>query len=99
MIPTQCLQVGKGCGKLAEKPPYHSGLLLKINLKLGGANLHAPADKGGLSLLRQEPTMVMGFDINHPQPGSFKPSYAALIATATHPQTKRPHQLIPSPQP
>ena len=24
--------------------------------------------------------MVMGFDVNHPQPGSTKPSYSALFA-------------------
>jgi len=81
MIPTQCVQVGKAMGKLMTSPQYHAGVLLKINLKLGGANLHAPANHGGLALLRQEPTMVMGFDINHPQPGSRKPSYAALVAT------------------
>ena len=81
-IPTQCVQggPGKAMGKLMTSPQYHAGLLLKINLKLGGANGILPAHKGGLALLREEPTMVMGYDINHPQPGSRKPSYAALVA-------------------
>jgi len=81
-IPTQCVQggPGKAMGKLMTSPQYHAGLLLKLNLKLGGANGILPAHKGGLALLREEPTMVMGYDINHPQPGSRKPSYAALVA-------------------
>jgi len=80
MIPTQCVQTGKATGQHITSPSYHAGVLLKVNLKLGGANLHLPKD-GGLSLLRDEPTMVMGFDVNHPQPGSKKPSFAALVAS------------------
>jgi len=80
-IPTQCVQAGKACGKLMTSPQYHAGVLLKVNLKLGGANLHAPGPDS-LALLRSpEPTMVMGFDVNHPQPGSSKPSFCALVAT------------------
>jgi len=81
-IPTQCVQTGKALGpKLGNSAQYHAGILLKVNLKLGGANLYSPASRGGLALLRQAPTMVMGFDVNHPQPGSPKPSYSALVAT------------------
>ena len=80
-IPTQCVQGGKATTpKLMTNPQYHAGILLKINLKLGGVNGILPAQKGGLAVLREEPTMVMGYDINHPQPGSTKPSYAALVA-------------------
>jgi eukaryotic translation initiation factor 2C len=79
-IPTQCVQVGKATGpKLGTSPQYHAGVLLKINLKLGGANCICKAPDG-LGILRAAPTMVMGFDINHPQPGSNKPSYSALVA-------------------
>jgi hypothetical protein len=81
-IPTQCVQGGdkKAMGKHIDNAQYHAGVLLKVNLKLGGANGILSAAKGGLALLREEPTMVMGYDINHPQPGSRKPSYAALVA-------------------
>ena len=79
-VPTQCVQVGKATGpKLGTSPQYHAGVLLKINLKLGGANCICKAPDG-LGILRAAPTMVMGFDINHPQPGSNKPSYSALVA-------------------
>ena len=57
---------------------YGSGLLLKINLKLAGHNVYA---SGGLGLLRDTPTIVFGVDVNHPQPGSTKPSFAAICAT------------------
>lgn len=72
MIPTQCVQTGKATGQHITSPSYHAGVLLKVNLKLGGANLHLPKD-GGLSLLRDEPTMVMGFDVNHPQVSMQRP--------------------------
>lgn len=78
-IPTQCVQAGKALGKLATSAPYYAGILLKINLKLGGVNAHTPSPS--LALLRAAETMVMGFDVNHPQPGSPKPSYSALCAT------------------
>jgi len=87
-IPTQCVQAGKAAGKLVTSPQYHAGVLLKLNLKLGGANLLATARHGGIALLRTEPTMVMGFDINHPQPGSSKPSYSALVASLDQECTK-----------
>jgi len=80
-IPTQCVQAAKALGKLITSPQYHAGVLLKVNLKLGGANLNLASGHGGLSLLRDAPTMVVGFDVNHPQPGSKKPSFAALVAS------------------
>jgi len=72
------VQVSKCTGKLMTSPQYAAGVLLKINLKLGGNNavLKAPS----LGLLKEAPTMVMGFDVNHPPPGSTKPSYSALFA-------------------
>ena len=36
---------------------------------------------GGLALLRRCPSIVFGVDVNHPQPGSNKPSFAAICAT------------------
>ena len=79
-IPTQCVQVGKATGpKLGTSPQYHAGLLLKINLKLGGANCICKAPDG-LGILRAAPTMVMGYATSHPHPGSCAPSYSALVA-------------------
>ena len=77
----QCVQAGKIGGKLGTNPQYHAGILLKANLKLGGVNLVSPASKGGLALLREKPTIVFGVDVNHPPPGSAKPSFSALVAS------------------
>jgi hypothetical protein len=77
-IATQCVQQGKACGKLMSNPQYYAGLLLKINLKLNGVNVIAPE---GLALLRAEPTIVFGVDVNHAQAGGDQPSFAALVAT------------------
>jgi len=79
-IPTQCVQVGKATGpKLGTSPQFHAGVLLKINLKLGGANCICKAPDG-LGILRAAPTMVMGYATSHPHPGSCAPSYSALVA-------------------
>ena len=87
-IPTQCVQAFKATQKMVRDKNYHAGVLLKLNLKLGGANVVADGAKGGLALLRSEPTMVMGFDVNHPQPGSSKPSFSALVAALDQECTK-----------
>ena len=75
------MQLGKITGKQLKQPPYYAGLLLKINLKLGGVNVISPKSMGGLTLLREKPTIVFGVDVNHAAPNSFKPSYYALTAT------------------
>ena len=81
-IPTQCVQAFKATVKMSTSAPYAAGLLLKINLKLGGVNVICKpgGEKPALGLLAEEPTLVLGFDVNHPQPGSTKPSYSALVA-------------------
>ena len=87
-IPTQCVQVGKATGpKLGTSPQFHAGVLLKINLKLGGANCICKAPDG-LGILRAAPTMVMGYATSHPQPGSCAPSYSALVAALDKECTK-----------
>ena len=80
-IPTQCVQKVKALEnpKTSNNPQYHAGLLLKINLKLGGANVYAP--EPGLGLMRTKPTIVFGVDVNHSAPNSQKPSFSALLAT------------------
>jgi len=77
-IPTQCLQGPKALGKLLTNPQYKAGVLLKMNLKLGGHNVYMAQP---LSIMNDKPTMIMGMDVNHPQPGSDAPSYSALCAS------------------
>jgi len=80
-IATQCVRgdkctTAKGTGR--GNPAYIAGILLKMNLKLGGHNVYA---RDGLQLMRSKPTIVFGVDVNHASPSSTKPSYAALVAT------------------
>ena len=67
---------------MAADPQYAAGLLLKMNLKLGGQNCYAitPERVGkeeGISLMLQGPregTMVVGLDVSHtPHAGSNAP--------------------------
>jgi len=94
-IATQCVQASdqKAAGKLATSPQYHAGILLKMNLKLGGENVHAPKAHGGLALLRSCPSIVFGVDVHHPAPGSPRPSWAALVATMD-PECARYHTIV-----
>ena len=91
-IPVQCVQASKalkvGSKKhMAGDAQYAAGLLLKINLKLGGENAYVITpdsigrDKGGISLMMAAPTMVVGLDVHHPAPGSQGASYAAVVAS------------------
>ena len=81
-VPLACVNTGKllkpnKSGRNAvTDASYHAGILLKLNLKLGGTNVHP--GKGGLALMRAKPTMVCGVDVNHAAPGSKKDSWAAL---------------------
>ena len=54
-------------------------MLLKLNLKLAGGNVHPVGE--GLKLMRDKPTMVCGVDVYHPPPGSKEPSWCALVAS------------------
>ena len=79
----RCVQKSKAVvpGKTHTNPQYHAGLLLKINLKLGGVNVHSPEGLGGLRPIRDKPTIFFGVDVNHAPPNSSKPSYYALVAS------------------
>ena len=67
-IASQCAKVNK---VREAKMDYISNLLLKVNLKLGGHNSFP--SKGGLALLDETPTMVLGADVYHAPPGSWRP--------------------------
>ena len=67
-IATQCVRgdkctTAKGTGR--GNPAYIAGILLKMNLKLGGHNVYA---RDGLQLMRSKPTIVFGVDVNHASP-------------------------------
>ena len=58
-----------------------SNLLLKINMKLGGQNVHpSPA---GCALMRSTPTIVLGADVYHPPPGADRPIAMHDVAAKT----------------
>ena len=97
-IPVQCCQVTKAMKvgdkrskRMANDPQYAAGLLLKMNLKMGGENCHAitPTPRGcggpqaGIALMQQvaEGTMVVGLDVHHASPGSQGASFAAVVAS------------------
>mmetsp|Transcript_51497 Transcript_51497/g.112107 ORF Transcript_51497/g.112107 Transcript_51497/m.112107 type:complete len:1145 (+) Transcript_51497:70-3504(+) len=86
-IATQCIQLAamkKNCNPKGVKS-YIAGVLLKVNLKLGGKNgfvgesVHA--SRSGLPLMAAAPTIVFGADVHHASPGSQQPSYAAVVAS------------------
>ncbi|KAJ1650826.1 hypothetical protein IWQ61_008466 [Dispira simplex] len=74
-IPTQCMRLAN----LKKGPQYIANVLLKINVKLGGAN--ALLRNSILETLdRRSPAMVVGADISHPGPGNDQqPSIAAVV--------------------
>ena len=93
-VAVQCCQISKALKtgdkkKMAADAQYSAGLLLKINLKLGGENCYAvsPEKVGtreeGIALMLQEPqgTMVVGLDVHHASPGSNGASFAAVVAS------------------
>jgi eukaryotic translation initiation factor 2C len=79
-IMTQCV-IGKHVH--VTKPSYSQNLALKINAKLGGVNsfIDTIHELSGLGS-SEEPTMLMGADVTHPQTASSDPSsIAAVVGT------------------
>lgn len=88
---TQCI-----FWKVIDKNPsgLFVNLLLKIQTKLGGTN-HVLSSRTQTSSGRQQfqeppssiawvmekPCMLLGIDVSHPEPGSDKPSMAAIVAS------------------
>lgn len=68
--------------KTKRQEQYFANVALKINLKAGGMNtIVEPVTKLGIVCNGQ--TMVVGFDVTHPQPGAIKsaPSVAGMVAS------------------
>lgn len=67
---------------LKRQRSYFANVGLKINLKAGGINtVVSPPTK--LGIINEGQTMVIGFDVTHPQPGATKsaPSVAGMVAS------------------
>lgn len=87
---TQCVR-----WKNVDRPPQglYSNILMKVNTKLGGTNhtliQRAPhtgaklfqEPPNSLSWVLNEPCIFIGVDCSHPDPGSDKPSIAALVGS------------------
>jgi len=89
-IATQCCKY-----KNVEREPsgYLQNLMLKINTKIGGVN-HTLATRSGeekaptfqsppasIGWVFDEPTMLIGMDISHPEPGEQGMSMASVVAS------------------
>ncbi|KAF9096333.1 eukaryotic translation initiation factor 2C, 2 [Mortierella sp. GBA35] len=75
-VSSQCIQM-----KHTREPKrqYCSNVCLKMNVKLGGTIQHL-AQK--IMPLLDKPTLVLGGDVSHPQPGdNIRPSIASLVGS------------------
>jgi Piwi domain len=71
------------------KRQYCSNVILKVNAKLGGANLYLPSrhlpfvsDRPTVLLLSHLTQIIIGADVNHPAVGdNLRPSFASVIAS------------------
>jgi len=75
-----CMQFRRPGSDRSGRDKYFSNVALKVNTKFGGIN-HT-LDNQALGWLKTTPTMVVGMDVSHPNPGSVPgtPSVAAIVA-------------------
>ena len=73
------VQAGRLLDRAKYGVAYVSNVLLKLNLKLGGQNVH-PSPMG-CTLVQATPTIVLGADVYHAPPGTDRPSFAAVVAS------------------
>jgi len=64
-VATVCVQSSK---VRRRNPHYLANVALKVNIKLGGVNHKLDANSQGW--LNGAPTMIVGMDVTHPNPGS-----------------------------
>lgn len=79
-IHTVCV-VGSRYKFFKGDPKYLANVAHKFNLKVGGINHVLEEDQ--LGIISEGKTMVVGYDVTHPAPGSNKeaPSIAAMVAS------------------
>ncbi|XP_017980773.1 PREDICTED: protein argonaute 5 [Theobroma cacao] len=92
-IVSQCCQP-----KQASKyyPQYFENLALKINVKVGGRNtvLNDAIEKT-IPLVSDDPTIIFGADVTHPQPGEdSSPSIAAVVASIDWPEVTKYRGIV-----
>ncbi|QRW22769.1 argonaute-like protein [Rhizoctonia solani] len=77
---TVCVQASKFKDNKAQ---YNSNVAMKFNTKLGGINHSIDPQDKTMAWIRAQPTMMVGSDVTHPSPGSFRgtPSIAAVVAS------------------
>ncbi|KAJ7600899.1 argonaute-like protein [Mycena floridula] len=84
-VATACVLASKA---RKAKPQYWANVLLKVNVKLGGANWTLQDSQGGFLSDPQNPTIIMGADVIHPAPGSTAPSFAGVVGSINSTCTK-----------
>ncbi|CAG8640857.1 6105_t:CDS:10, partial [Ambispora gerdemannii] len=83
-VATQCIQSRH---MMQAKKQYCANVCLKMNVKLGGYNVHLLPNQ--VSFISEKPTIIMGADVTHPAPGSIgRPSIAAVCGSLDPKATK-----------
>ncbi|KFK44936.1 hypothetical protein AALP_AA1G322100 [Arabis alpina] len=92
-IVSQCCQPNKA--RKLEKQ-YMENVALKINVKAGGRNtVLDDAFSRRIPLITDRPTIIMGADVTHPQPGEdSSPSIAAVVASMDWPEITKYRGLV-----
>ncbi|KAI9489892.1 Piwi domain-containing protein [Zychaea mexicana] len=76
-IPSQCVQSAQA---YKASPQYCANVCLKVNVKLGGANVYLGPTQ--IPFVSQRPTIIFGADVMHPEPGNINcPSIAAVVGS------------------
>ncbi|KAK0240575.1 argonaute-like protein [Armillaria nabsnona] len=78
-VPTQCLRSEKIKSANAQ---YWANVALKINARLGGYNQRV--ESAAFDEISQKPFMIMGADVSHASPQTFRPSIASLVWSRDH---------------
>ncbi|KAG0020067.1 Eukaryotic translation initiation factor 2C [Podila clonocystis] len=76
-VSSQCIQMQH---VRAAKKQYCANVCLKINVKIGGANVQLAS--GMLNFVTAKPTIIIGVDVSHPPPSdNTRPSIAAAVVS------------------
>ncbi|KAK0502821.1 Piwi domain-containing protein [Armillaria luteobubalina] len=78
-VPTQCVRSEKIKNANAQ---YWANVALKINARLGGCNQRV--DSAAFDEISQKPFIIMGADVSHAGPQTFRPSIASLVWSRDH---------------
>nr|XP_043629700.1 protein argonaute 4-like [Erigeron canadensis] len=84
-IVTQCI------APMRVNDQYLTNVLLKINAKLGGLNSKLAVEVStSIPMVSKSPTIILGMDVSHGQPGqSDVPSIAAVVSSRHYPLISR----------